>query len=58
MKAMWKQWRDWRAEDPEYRAFMRQLGRGFWMREVGLRRLAIVRHLHPHLVSGPDDPRW
>jgi hypothetical protein len=32
LKYRWRAWRDWRAEDPEYRAFMRSIGRGFWKR--------------------------
>ena len=51
MKATYKQWRSWRSEHPIYRENMTRIGRSFWMREVGLRRFAIVRRLHPHLVS-------
>ncbi len=40
-------YRDWRREDPEYREVMRRIGRSWWMREFGLRRLRVVRLLHP-----------
>jgi hypothetical protein len=40
-------YRDWRREDPEYRVTMRRLGRSWWMREFGLRKLRLVRLFHP-----------
>jgi hypothetical protein len=40
-------YREWRREDPEYRENMRRIGRSWWMREFGLRRLRIVRAFHP-----------
>ena len=40
-------YRDWRREYPEYRENMRRIGRSWWMREFGLRRLRVVRLLHP-----------
>ena len=37
----------WRREHPEYRVTMRRIGRSWWVREFGLRRLRVVRLLHP-----------
>ena len=40
-------YRDWRSQTPEYRELMCRLGRSWWMREFGLRKLRLVRLFHP-----------
>ena len=47
-------YRDWRREDPEYRENMRRIGRSWWMREFGLRRVRVVRAFHPAYRKSHD----